>query len=168
MDSFSHPESLRDRESIPFHEETRSVDRTAFESIAEDVDSHAVVGITNDEGAVLLQNDGSHGWTLLAFPAEPGADWTTVVRQEATELLGIEVVLDQVERVRRLDLHLSSDDRQSVTMYNVVFRGAVDGTIDLEERRRTNDDPKLGWFTGVSDEQDGAVADDIRRFVADR
>lgn len=72
MDSISDPESLRGCANVPFDEETHPVTQEEFESVTERVDSHAVVGITNDEEDVLLMNDGSHGWTLIAFPVEPG------------------------------------------------------------------------------------------------
>lgn len=166
MHSLCDPESLRGRASVPFHEETQSVAQAEFESVAESVDSHAVVGITNDEDDVLLMNDGSHGWTLLAFPVEHGDDWTAVARQQTERLLGVTVVLEQVELVRRIDFRLTSDGEQRTTMYNVVFRGSVDGDRTIEESDSTNDDGLLlRWFEGIPDKQEGEVADDIRIFV---
>lgn len=167
MDSFADPETLRGRAGVPFHEDTRLVSREEFESVAESTDSHAVVGITNDEGEVLLMNDGSHGWTLIAFPVEPTEDWTAVASQEAARLLGVTVVVEQVELVRRIDFGTTDDDGQRTTMFNVVFRASVDGNLDVEEPDDTNDDePSLGWFGEIPDEQDGETANDIRIFVA--
>ena len=167
MDSFSNPESLRDRAGIPFHEETQRLLPEEFKSVAESVDSHAVIGITNEEGDILLVDDGSHGWTLIAFPVEHGQDWLTVTRQEAETLLDTSVVLEYPELVRRIDFLLASDDNRRTTMYNVVFRVSVDEPVDIEEIDEQNDEPSFRWFAGVPDEQAGEVADDIRIFVGE-
>ena len=110
-------------------------------------------------------DDGSHGWTLIAFPVERGQDWPTVARQEAEMLLDTSVVLDQVEFVRRIDFLLVNNDTQRTTMYNVVFRALVDETVDIEEMDEQSDEPLLRWFEGVPDEQEGEVADDIQILV---
>ena len=110
-------------------------------------------------------DDGSHGWTLLAFPITGGQDWPTVTRQEAETLLDTSVVLEQPELVRRIDFLLASDDNQRTTMYNVVFRASIDESVDTEEINRQNDELSLRWFEKIPDEQEGEVADDIRIFV---
>lgn len=166
MDSFSDPESLRGRPSVPFREETRSLTRKEYESIAEEVASHAAVGITDDDGDVLLMNDGSHGWTLVAVPVEPGEDWTAVAQREAEKLLGVAVDLERVELVRRVDFRREDDDGQRTTMYDVVFRASVDGDPVVEGADGPNEDsPSLEWFDTVPDGQEAEVADDIRLFV---
>ncbi|WP_114579616.1 hypothetical protein [Saliphagus sp. LR7] len=165
MNSFSNPESLRDQAGVPFDEEIQQLPPEEFESVSESVDSHAVVGITNEDGDVLLMDDGSHGWTLIAFPVERGQDWPTVAREEAQTLLDTSVVLEQPELVRRIDFLPVNDDNRRTTMYNVVFRASVDETIDTEELDQQNDEPLLRWFERVPDEQEGEVADDIRIFV---
>ena len=165
MDSFSNPESLCDQAGVPFHEETQRLPPDEFESVAESADSHAAIGIINEKGDILLMNDGSHGWTLIAFPVERGQDWPTVARQEAETLLDTSVVLERPELVRRIDFLLANDDNRRTTMYNVVFRASVDESVDIEEVDDQNDESSLRWFAGVPDEQAGEVADDIRIFV---
>jgi hypothetical protein len=164
MDSFSDPESLRDRVGVPFDEETQRLSSEEFESVTEGVDSHAVVGMTNDKGDVLLMNDSSHGWTLLAFPVESGQDWTAIARQEAETLLDASIVLEQLERVRRIDFHHSENNR-STTMYNVVFRASSDDSGVIEGAVERDDDLSLRWFEGVPEEQEGNIVDDIRIFT---
>ena len=122
-------------------------------------------GITNEEGEVLLMDDGSHGWTLIGFLIEGGQDWPTVARQEAEALFNTSVVLDQPVLVRRIDFLLASDENRRETMYNVVFRASVDEPIDIEEMDDQNAELSLRWFEGVPDEQEGEVVDDIRIFV---
>ena len=165
MKSFSDPESLHNRSGVPFREETRSVSQDEFESVVRNVDSHAAVGITDDEGNVLLVNDGSHGWTLIARPVDAGEDWTTAARREAERLLDDRVDLEGIELVRRIEFHTPSDEGRRTSMYNVVFRASVDGVPVIEVSGTEDDDPSLGWFERVPDGQDGNLADDIRLFV---
>lgn len=165
MDSFSDPEDLRDRTGVPFHEDVRRLPADEFESVTEELDSHAVVGITNDEGDVLLMNDGSHGWTLVAFPVERGEDWATAARREAETLLDDTVVVAGVEFVRRVDFQSADDDSQRTTMYTVVFRASVDESAGVENRVE-EDDLSLRWFDGVPAGREGDVADDIRYFTS--
>ena len=164
MDSFSDPEDLRDRAGVSFHEEVRQLPADEFESVAEELDSHAVVGITSDEGDVLLMNDGSHGWTLIAFSVEHGKDWVTTAQREAKALLDDTVVIEEVEFVRRVEFQSADDDSQRTTMYNVVFRASVDDSVGIEKTVE-EDDLSLRWFDGVPDGQGGDVADDIRYFI---
>lgn len=164
MDPFTDPESLRNRATVPFQEETQRLSRE-FESIADSVDSHAVVGITNDEGEVLLMNDGSHGWTLVAAPVDSGEDWTAIARQRAETLLDTTVALEEVELVRRIDFCAENDPERRTSMYNVVFTASVDGDVSIEDIDSRVDDLSLEWFAGVPEGQDGGVADDIRLFT---
>jgi hypothetical protein len=95
---------LRDHENVEFIEKTEIIDQEEFEvPDLENWDSHVVVGVTNDEGEVLLLNDGSHGWTLTAFPVESGEDWVAVGRRGVENLADGTVKIDGPERVRRID-----------------------------------------------------------------
>ncbi|WP_058827497.1 hypothetical protein ACH9L7_19735 (plasmid) [Haloferax sp. S1W] len=164
MDSFSDPDDLRDRAEVSFHDEVRQLPADKFESVAEELDSHAVVGITNDDGDILLMNDGSHGWTLVAFPVEHGEDWMTVAQQKSEALLDDTVVVEKVEFIRRVVFQSVDDDSQRTTMYNVVFRASADDSVSVEKTVE-KDDLSLRWFDGVPDGQEGDVADDIRYFL---
>lgn len=74
METLFDPESLRGREEVEFHETTTVFDPEEFDAIRDDLetlDSHVVIGVTNDVEEVLLIDDGSHGWTLTAVPSNP-------------------------------------------------------------------------------------------------
>ncbi|MGB9957274.1 hypothetical protein ACOZ4B_12900 [Haloferax prahovense] len=161
MNSFSDPDHLWNRVEVPFDDETRQLPSEAFESVAERVDSHAVVGAKGD---VLLLDDGSHGWTLLAFPVEHGKDWLAVARQETGSLLDTSVVLEKVEFVRCIEFQSADEDDGRTTMHNVVFRVSVSDDEVIGEIQK-QEDRVLSWFAGVPEEQEGDVADDIRQFV---
>lgn len=164
MDSFSDPEDLRGRSGVSFREEVRRLPADEFTSVAGQLDSHAVVGITNNEGDVLLMNDGSHGWTLIAFPVEHGEDWVSVAQREAETLLGVAVVVEEVEFARRVDFQSADDNSQRATMYNVAFRASADDSVDLDKIGK-QDDVLLRWFDGVPAGQEGDVANDIQYFI---
>ena len=166
MEPFSDPDTLRDRTGVPFHEETRTVAPEDYESVAAGLDSHAAVGIADDEGDVLLMNDGSHGWTLVAVPVALDEDWTAVARRRTEELLSTSVALERVELARRIDVRPEGDPGERTSMYNVIFRASVAGDPVMGETAEpTEDDPRLEWFETVPGEQEGAVADDIRLFL---
>ncbi|MFT4885117.1 MAG: hypothetical protein ACI8U4_002637 [Natronomonas sp.] len=168
MKSLHDPEQLRDREDVPFDEETHVLGREKFEATRENVDSHVVVGVTNGEGEVLLVDDGSHGWTLAAFPADPGEDWTATARSGAEELTGVSISLEEPVRARRVDFRLEDDEERQLSMYNVVFRASpVDRRpVASAETLEDTEISDIGWFAEVPDEQAGEVAEDIRLFLA--
>ena len=164
MDPVFDPEELRDRAGVSFHEKVRRLSADEFDSVAGAVDDHAVIGITNDDGEVLLMNDGSHGWTLVAFPVQPGEDWVAVARSEAKALLDDTVTLEDLEFVRRVEFESVDDDSRQITMYTVVFRASVDDSVGVGSTMEQSD-VLLGWFDAVPDEQEGDPADDIRTFL---
>ncbi|WP_247001251.1 NUDIX hydrolase [Halosolutus gelatinilyticus] len=165
MDSLFDPERLLDRENVDVREETRNVTRSEFETVRETVDSHVAVGVTNDEGEVLLVDDGSHGWTLVAAPVESGDDWVATGRRAVETLIGIDVELDRPERLRRVDFHPADDPDRRTTMYNVVFRATSVARRPVPDDGPGADRPEIGWFDRVPADQEGGVADDIRLFV---
>ncbi|MFC4543619.1 NUDIX hydrolase [Halosolutus amylolyticus] len=165
MEPLSDPVRLRTRSDVDVHEETRTVPQAEFEAMRGTVDSHVAVGLPNDDGAVLLQDDGSHGWSLPAFTVESGEEWTAIGRQGVTRLAGVPVELDRPERLRRIDIQPDGTADGGIRMYNVVYRA-----VPVEGRPVTDDVPAdvrdVDWFDRVPAEQDGELAADIRLFVA--
>lgn len=164
MDSFSDPESFRDRVDVPFREETRRLPVDEFDSVTERVESHAVVGITNDEGDVLLMNDGSHGWTLPAFSVAQRTNWLERTRTEAETLLDTSVILEDIELVRRVKFQPETDDTEQFWMYTVIFRAFTNADMDVDKISEETD-LSLGWSGSVPDEQKADLASDIRLFL---
>ncbi|AHZ23057.1 hypothetical protein E6P09_01815 [Haloferax mediterranei ATCC 33500] len=166
MVTLEDPEQLRDRENIAFHEETHIVGHEEFESCRDDLDSHVAVGVTNDASEVLLMDDGSHGWTLTAFPAEPGDDWVATAREGVQSLIGVPVELDCPERVRRIDFQKEGTDQQT-TIYNVVCRAVpVEGCPVASNPELDGEALQdLRWFDEIPTECEGPIVEDIRLFV---
>jgi len=165
MDSLSDPGRLWDDEDVDWRERTHDVDAEAFEETREHVDSHAVVGITDDDGRVLCHDDGSHGWTLPAATVPSGGDWATTARRELGELLDATVTLAPPERVRHLAFVVDdAQDSRRADTYDVVFPARVDGEV-LPADEATDTDAALAWFDAVPAEQDGPLADDVALFL---
>ncbi|MFC7204329.1 hypothetical protein ACFQJC_12450 [Haloferax namakaokahaiae] len=161
MDRLLEPERLR-HEDIEFSEESHTIKADEFDEY-ESLDSHAVVGLTNDRGEVLLQNDGSHGWTLPAFAVSPGDDWQSVAQVGIDSLTGGSAELDTPELVRRVEYRTRDDQ---TTMYTVVFRAVpVEGRPVSDEMREERGTTSVEWRDEVPSDQRGPVAADIRRFL---
>lgn len=166
MDSLLDPEAFRDVDDVAFDEETLVLEAGAFESTRRDVDSHVAVGITDGDGRVLLWNDGSHGWTLPAFPVDAGDDLAETARRGVRDLLGVDVELSRPERVRRVEFRPEEDDGRRAEMYNVVFPATVVDDAQIPDEPVGDDpDASLRWFENAPDDQDDALADDVRLFL---
>lgn len=173
MESLTDPERLRDRDGVRFLEESRIVPQSEFESVVETADSHVAVGITDDDGAVLLENDGAHGWTLPAFVVDAGEDWAETARHGIDRLTDGPVELAAPELVRRVEFRPDGQERAGADpesrfrMYNVVVRAAAvdQESIAIDRSTERGSERNLEWFAEVPDEQEGAVADDIRLFL---
>jgi hypothetical protein len=112
IESVADVEALRDRDDVPFTTETDVLDRETFERLREDADvgdGAAIVGITNDDSAVLLKNTCT-GWLPPGGNVGPGDGWSAVARQQAESWTGLAVELDGVECVRRIDRRPEGSD----------------------------------------------------------
>lgn len=178
-------ESLRDRDGVRFTEETDVLDRETFETVREDSevgDGAAIVGVTNDDGEVLLK-DTCTGWLPPGGNVESGEDWAAVAREQAESWTGAPVELDGVERVRRIDRRLEGadpDETPDLPFHVVYFRASLatvsptvgetvagdsdDGT-DRSDESKDDDAPEVEWFDGVPEGVDSSHEDDVRVFL---
>lgn len=173
MDSLSDPETLRDREGVEFVEETQaSDDPGAFEAVRERFetsDGVAVVGVTRDDGALLLV-DREDGWLPPGSHVEPGADWVATGRRAVEEQAGVPVSIEDVERALRIDYRLETDGERpddEVTAHVVFLRAspAVDEADALDPGVADDDAPAVEWFHAVPDDVDPGHGDDVRLFL---
>ncbi|GAA0278606.1 NUDIX hydrolase [Halobacterium noricense] len=160
-ESLTDPVTLRDHDTVDVRDRTHDVDTAEFADATE-LDSHVVVGVVSDVG-VLLQNDGHHGWTLPAFPAEAGDDWLAVARHEFEGLTGVPIDVDAVERLRAREYRVP-DTGDSTTVYNVVVRATPNARLPEEPQSRV-DGTKIEWFADVPEDVSRPVAADVERFV---
>ncbi|AHG05090.1 hypothetical protein HALDL1_02310 [Halobacterium sp. DL1] len=165
LTELTDPESLLNRDDIDVCEESVAVPSEAFEHYAA-ADGVSVVGVTNDDDAVLLWTDPDHGWLLPAAPVEPGEDYVVAARGVVERLAGVAVDVTGVERVRRVEYAAdeAGDDRET-TVYYVVF-GARGGDDPLPVEPPGTDESDADWFAHEPDDLHGEdEASDVRLFV---
>lgn len=157
------PETLRDREGIEYAERTYT--HESEDHCESDAVGRAVVGVTDDEGRVLLlvHASGSHA-ILPNATVDPDERFRAVARGAVADDAGVSAVIDGPVAVRRVE-HLAgdADDPHSVT-HHVLFAASPDGEADPA----TGDaDLTAGWHDSmpVEFEEAGDVVDDVRRFL---
>lgn len=156
VESITDPESLRGRTDIRFHEETDFVDKETFDMV-DGLDNLAVVGVTNDDGDVLVMRiteDCAQKMPLSSV--KPGEDYAEAARQWVAEQTRLTIMLDAVEAVWRYEFQLENEERKTTRNF-VVFSAspvtdemAVDDPADdiLEE----SDAAAVGWFDELPDD----------------
>ncbi|WP_227134389.1 hypothetical protein [Halorubellus salinus] len=167
MDSLSDPGRLYDDDAVDWRDRSHAVDAERFDGIRDQVDSHAVVGITDGDGRVCCHDDGVHGWTLPATTVPDGGDWAVTARRDLGELLGVSLALGSPERIRHVAFTVDdAEDARRVDTFDVVFPARVDAadaspTASID----TEGDAALAWFDDVPPGQDGELVDDVRLFL---
>lgn len=150
IESIIDHESLRNRDDIPFHEETDLVDGETLE-LVENLDDMAPVGVTNDEGEVLLMRvDEDCAWKIPSPSVGPSEDYAEVARRWVTEQAHLTIVLDAVEGVWCYAARLENEDHEATRNF-VVFSASpvTDGTAMDDSNTDTpeeNTATAVGWF----------------------
>lgn len=132
-----------------------------------DAIGRAIVGITDaDDQLLLLVSREEKAAMLPNETVAPGEDWATVGREWVEGAAGIDVTIDGIERVRRVDHEIEGEDSPESTIYHVVFGGSVpsEATID----GLCADNPfELGWHDElpVAEEEESAHVADVRLFI---
>lgn len=166
IETLTDPETLRDLPAVEYLTETKTFPSDEFDQLREDlaVDGWIVVGLENDAGAVLLMDDGTHGWTLPAISVRQ-SDWAARGREVVESLTDRAVRLDRVERVRRIDYHEREGDGH-VTVHHVVVRAdpVAGEPAAAEPTVGCDGSADVGWFDTLPEELTGTVAADARLF----
>lgn len=147
--SVTDPEVLRDREGVPFHEETVVADAETVETVA-DLDDMAPVGVTNAAGEVLaMRITDTCSWKIPTSSVDPDEAFAAAARDWVAENAGIDVELDGPEAVwhRRFE---AEDGERTASRYFVVYGGtptADDPTVPTADAP----DPatEAGWFDSL-------------------
>ena len=160
IESLTDPETLRHRDGVEYLATTEDDHFGQDEGVA----GVAVVGLTNADGALAFAT--FEEVTILPHAVvETGDDYAAVAREAAADLLGVDVDLDDVVRVR--EKASPSGDSDGVA-YVVVFAAspAGDGVLpdaaDVPSCRAES----TGWFDRVPEDlQTGEMREDARLFV---
>jgi hypothetical protein len=166
--SFADPESLRDRDDVPFVEETIVHDDADHCSVS--IEGRAVVGVTNDDGEVLLAIHEEASVAMLPHsPVESDDDWAAVGRRAVEKQTGVGVDIDGPELVRDVEHYVEDDDELHTATYNVVFRAShvADRSGADDPGVPKNDDWDAEWFDELPENltDGGPVEKDVRLFL---
>jgi len=158
-------ESLRDRSDVPFHDDSDDVDAETVDAVA-GLDDWAVVGVTDDDGSVLLRRltpDCELKLPVSGVGEED--DFVAAARSAVEDVLGLPVELDGVEGVWTFEAHEADGDR-SATRRFVVF-GATPAVDTAGVSLPTDDVPdedapvESGWFDEFPEDGEKAPGTDL-------
>lgn len=144
VESFSDPESLREREDVPFHEERDVVDEETID-VLQDLDDLAPVGVTNDDGEILVTRiTETCAWKIPSSAVSPDEDFPTATREWVQQNTGLSISLDGIEGVWHFDLR-TEDEERTASRYFVVFSATPLGDESLDARPADGAE-EAGWF----------------------
>ncbi|MFC6731918.1 MULTISPECIES: NUDIX domain-containing protein [unclassified Haladaptatus] len=167
MDALSDPASLQTRADVEYTEKPCVEHQHHFDAY-EPIQGMVIVGITNDEGEVLLliHREGPH-MTLPYDSVESGEDWVAVATRRVEELTDCAVVIDGVARVRKKHYAPEGDGSRQTVGYDVVMRASSLAGETITEATQVDEAGAwdLRWISSVPDDAaGGAVLDDIQLF----
>ena len=127
----------------------------------------AIVGASAPDGRVLLVTNADEEHAILPNTVvDPGEDWAEAAREHLRKAAGIDVELEGVELVRRVD-HAVDGEVVETTHHVVFAASAPDDRIP--DGLCADNDWELGWYDHLpygAGEDDAGVAADIRRVLA--
>lgn len=158
VDPIIDHESLRDRSDVPVYDEADSVDDATVDTLA-GLDDMAVVGVTNDDGDVLLLRVTAD--CELKVPTAsvgPDEDYVDAARQWVESQAGFPISLETVEGMWQYEARSVETDRVATRTF-VVFSAspATDDTAGDEPAARRSDEPTADTVRWVDELPDEAV-----------
>ncbi len=135
---------------VPFHTDTDTVPESVVGAVA-DMDDLVPAGVTAPDGRVLLARvEDDCAWKIPSSAVAPEAAYGTAAREWIGELSGLDVTLDGVEGVWRIEVTGETSDATAKRHF-VVFRASprtddprpTVPTDAVPPSRRPAD---IGWF----------------------
>ncbi|MFC4543636.1 NUDIX domain-containing protein [Halosolutus amylolyticus] len=152
-------ETLRHRDDVAFHEETDTADPEALDELAA-LDDLVVVGVTNEQGSVLLRRlTADCAWKLPLVDVQSGESYADAARRAVETVVGLEITLDAIAGVWRFELQLENGDRTETRHFVVFGATPANGTdvADLAAPDADEDGPVgVGWFDDLPDDAEEA------------
>ncbi|WP_135820685.1 NUDIX domain-containing protein [Halostella litorea] len=165
----SDPTELADSPTVDYREHTAVHDDGNY--CEADVAGRTVVGLTDEDGAVLLHVNRERSAALLPNgKVQSDEDWLAAGRRAAEELTGLAVRIDGPRLVRRVEHVVDGADEPQATTHHLVVEASPEAgrpnrpqpTVPAEQA----DEWEAGWFDSVPVEPNGGLhVDDVRLFV---
>jgi hypothetical protein len=165
VESIRSLQTLRDRDDVPVHDDEDEVDRETLDAVA-DLDDLAVVGVTTDDGEVLLRRlTADCEWKLPVTDVAADEDYADAARRAVEDVVGIPVDLDAVEAAWHFEARLA-DGKRTATRTFVVFSaspasegtGLDDPPLDVPAEDAPAD---VGWFDVLPENAEAAPGTDL-------
>jgi ADP-ribose pyrophosphatase YjhB (NUDIX family) len=145
---FTDPRDLTARDDVPVHVDRDVVPSDQFDTLT-DLDDMAIVGVTRDDGRVLLRRlTADCDWKLPVVDVAADEEFVAAALSAVEDVVGLPVALEGVAGVWRLEAE--TEDGRTTTREFVVFEGAPasdPAALDLPVDVAADDAPaEVGWF----------------------
>lgn len=163
-----------DDDTGPLETDERTYTHCGTDHCEADAIGRAIVGVTDADGNVLLVVNPEEEHAILPnCVVDPDEDWETGARRQLTETAGLDVPLDRVERVRRVEHVVDADSADGTqhpprTTHHVVFAASVESVRPPLDDLCDDNPWTLGWYDEVPvavEDTGSGVIDDIELFV---
>jgi len=178
IDTLADPEQLRRRDDIPDTEVGRTLAAEPFEGLQEHysaIDGVVQVGITTEEGRLLLQGSPeSGGWAPPGGAVSPGEDWVAAARRAMETQTGVSIRIDAVERYEHLTFEHGDNPGRQFSAPGVSFSASLQdppaaflSDPDIVENPQLPDDHDrtFAWFDFVPDDARQTHVEHIEMFL---
>jgi len=178
IESLADPKTLRARADVPDTEVRRTLGAQAFEGMQshyDGIDGVVQVGITTEDGKLLLQGSTESGdWAPPGGSVRPGEDWVDAARRTMETQTGVEVTVDTVELYEHLVFEHEDDPRRRFTAPGVSFAASLaeappeflhDPDIVEHPQLPDDHDQTFAWFGGVPDDARETHVEHIEMFL---
>jgi ADP-ribose pyrophosphatase YjhB (NUDIX family) len=162
IESLTDPETLRERAGVPDTEVRQRLDDRAFEGMGThygSIDGVVQVGVTTDDGRLLLQGSAESGeWAPPGGSVPPGEDWVAAARLTMETQTGVDITIDTVELYEHLVFEHADDPERRFSAPGVSFAASVvdappafldDPDIVEHPRLPEDHDQTFAWFETV-------------------
>lgn len=162
------PKTARERADVEYEETTYNHDDERH--CEADAKGRVVVGVTNDEGEVLVavHTDGPHA-LLPNSTLEEGDGWLATARETAEDVAGASVTVGDPVRVRRVEHYTDGNGDPHNVTHHVVLEATLgpDAADDGAIGDKTDEDWAVDWYDAVpvDVDEDGDTLADISAFV---
>jgi hypothetical protein len=134
-----------------------------------DVIGRAIVGVTDVDGRVLLVvHPEERIATLPNDTVAPDEEWATVGRSWVEGAAGVDVTIEDIERVRRVEHAIENRDGVESVTYQIVFGASIPSAGTIPDGLCADNPWELGWYGELPFRMDDAgpgILDDIRLFL---
>jgi len=165
----SDPTDIADDPGVDYREHTAVHDDEHY--CEADVDGRIVVGVTDEDGSVLLHVNRDRSAALLPNgKVQADEDWLAAGRRAVEDLTGLAVRMDAPRLVRRVEHVVDGEDEPRAATHHLVVEASPEIARENRPQPTVPDDQadewEAGWFDRVPVDPNGGLhVDDVRLFL---